>query len=420
MRFSTAARGGNALVIVLGLVLLLAAEMCIVTTQSSGSSRQTMRSRAHLAALRLGDSVFSTTVARILSKPWSERWFLNAAVVETDVPLNEGTYSSFVETVPHPSRKMVELYVKSLADGATVFMVWRVEVVDDSLEMRAQTRVEVFTHMPASTGLPAPGGANPIRAEVDRLIAARASHEPSLDRFVSDLPGLPKLPDVARRLGITLQTPALDRSSPLDGSTPVEHATYLDLVRSGIPSGPPPVSAPSPGPSPGVFPPEATALAAQFPNPQDIQRAFTAALGASGMDPNGPDAARYYDQLDIALKEKEKADQADYTAAFDDSVSRALKVLDELADGADNAEKAGDTATMEACRKALELAKDYLAAVTDAYARSRGVPPPDPATFAPYQDATLQPIEAHYDTLLLGYANWWSQQSGLGQGAAHL
>jgi hypothetical protein len=153
-----------------------------------------------------------------------------------------------------------------------------------------------------------------------------------------------------------------------------------------------------------------------YPDAPDIFRGIMAAFATAGIDPRAPDAGRYFDQVDVVLQRLGRVENADFSATFDESCRNLLKMVDELADGLDNAEQAGDQAAAAKSRQALDAVKDYLALATQNYARSRNLTPPDPASF-PRTSGTGKRNEVLYDTAAYGYTDWWSRNSGLGSGS---
>lgn len=422
-------RRGNALLIVLGLALLLAVQVYIVTTFTSGSARQTTRLRTHLLAIAVGESAHGQLLARLLAAPWSERWFRDGPAAVANVPAAGGMYSALVETAAGVPGKQADFWIRAEFEDAAVLMFWRVSYVDDSLDLFARANTEFFTFLPSDGAVPTSGAANPLRPQIDALIAKRKANAGPALEFGRDLPNIPSLPGVISRLGIPTPGAPLDERPGLAGAPALPQPGYVQEVEPPpaavppnlpVPPAPPP-SPPLPPPppppdqpaDPAGVPPDVAAELIANPFPDKLLGAIENLLKARGIDPANP-SSRHFDNTSTADARWDAAEAKPITSGYDSSMKAALTMLDELADGSDFF--AGTEGAKEAV-KALDAVAAYLKAAAAAYAAEKGIPPPDPKTFPVREErGSASPNETKYNTIFAGYVNWFGVKSGMGAG----
>ena len=239
-------RRGNALVIVLALALLLAAQLSIVSTLSSGNVKQLGRVTAHVRASTVSESAFANILVRIKGTAWSDRFFKDAPAVENDVPLVGGTYSSFVSTVPTTSDHLADVWIRGRFDGAVSVMYWRVKVIEDTLDFSARVYPQFFTHLPGDGSAPTGAPGDPTTAVVETMIAKQKANRPTTLQTLKTLDPIGNLSGILSTIG------AVPAGAPVDDRQGAPQPPYIASVR--LPANFPPLPA-TPPPALTVPPP---------------------------------------------------------------------------------------------------------------------------------------------------------------------
>lgn len=164
----------NVLVIVLGLAVVVASEVYIVSAFSVNNLRQTGRSTGRLHAICVGESAFGKIHACLRGMSWRGRWFRSAPSEETDVPLGGGRASWYVGDTPDAERR-VDVWVQAVFGDSRVTMFWRVHHREDRLDLRGGAVPELFTFLPDDADKPTAAADDPTLAEVRRQIAQAAA-----------------------------------------------------------------------------------------------------------------------------------------------------------------------------------------------------------------------------------------------------
>lgn len=415
-------RKGSTLVVVLGLALLLASQIYIVGTLTSGGMRHLNKVNAHVRAISVGESAFSRMVARLKSAAWERRWFADGAKSEASVPLVGGTYSSFICTVPGPE-KQADVWIQAHYEGAVAVMFWRVRYVDDTLDFYAQVYPTFFTFLPPDTAAPT-GGPNPTTTlVVDLIEKQRTNNGPAID-LIGRLAGDRTFGDVARTLDIPVRGTPVDVSAPPDGP-PLPNSEILgeiDRDLSGLPAAPadpPPPPAPTPVPTPTAPPPAqvppptavgppgpgpTTPLGQQYPSPTNVVDVIRSIFGSvqanPPIDPDLP-TSTYFSDPAAAQAEWQHATNQFIVSWENDAIRLSLE--HSTAFIANMVAKNTTQTPRPEVQQAADALIAYFADITTARSQKLNrPPPPDAASVDPSpRDA------AGYARALNAYTQWW-------------
>lgn len=227
------ARRGVALAIVLGVLIVLGAFGAVLRVLTQSASKEVDVVNAHLQAIAVAEVGFSTTVARLTSAPWSERWFRGAPDVQVDVPASGGTYTLMIRDTPQPvtyedplaraalgSPNQADLLIRATVDRSAVVMFWRLTVPEDSLDALAVALPTFFTFGPASAPV-SPATADTLSGLVNNGVAERARNAPRSDGLHGPLRAAPDPASIGTILGFTPPGPVLGgRPPPTDEGAP--------------------------------------------------------------------------------------------------------------------------------------------------------------------------------------------------------
>lgn len=236
-------RRGNALVIVLALALLLAAQISIISTLNSGNLRHLNKVTAHVRAKMVAESAYSGILTRIRATEWADRWYANAPAIETDVPLVGGSYSSYIATVPSTSDHFADVWIRGRYDTSTAVMYWRVKVVEDTLDFSARVYPQFFTHLPSEAPAPSGSVGDPTTTLVENMMGQQKANRGRTIDVLKTLDPITDLPGITAKLGVPVAGPPVDTRQGV--SAPIPQPPYVAAAKAPglppLPATPPPV-----------------------------------------------------------------------------------------------------------------------------------------------------------------------------------
>ncbi len=207
--------GGFVIPLVVFLVFALGLFILSHSALNQGFQNQVRHMSRSQVLYNLAFSAYSRILARLFEKAWQDRFFRAGPAVETNVPLLEGTYDSFVIDAPNRPFQ-VDIYIQArTADQSQVFF-WRILYVDDLLDISNRFYQILFSDLPPDS-FPT-GDQSPFATEVEKIIDERKKNHPqSLDigRTISGLSTPQEIAEV-----IQAHPPGSDPIPDVPGGTP--------------------------------------------------------------------------------------------------------------------------------------------------------------------------------------------------------
>jgi hypothetical protein len=403
-------RRGNTLVVVLAIALLLASQIYIVNVLSSGNFRHVEKVNSHVRAIYVGESALSKLIARLKGAPWGDRWFRGGPVEENNVPLVGGTYSSYAATVPDPTQKLADFWVRGKYEGSTVAMFARVHFVDDTLDFHAQVYPKFFTFQGPDSEVPRAGA--PTLTLIEEMIRKQEQNKQRAKETLDRIRGRNDFAGVAGELQIPLPPgPVPDRTSPPTGASrpQSDYLAGVDLTINvnlgiGLPAGIPP----------GTAPGSPEQIAAAVPNGlvdfHELIRHVVVTLNGLGVPPDLPgqlldpvlgnyyqDPNNAYQKWVLAVNPGPGNISNPNSPRWKDRLDNAAQLLEDMA-------KKG---TCGNCRSALDSILEYLRYKTQkALERWPNLPPPDAVDKL---DPGPQYTPGDYKDAYIAYAEWFNR-----------
>lgn len=143
-------------------------------------------------------SVLSGIMAKVYSKPWSERFFTPTPAVVNDATILDGTYDFVIEDAPGKEHQF-DAYIRVKLLGQKRVYFWRIEYHDSMLDISQSFSKIYFTNLDENK-FPV-GSSNRIATEVDRILTNRELNREKSERFASILKGSNNSKDIAELMG---------------------------------------------------------------------------------------------------------------------------------------------------------------------------------------------------------------------------
>ncbi|MBF0406297.1 MAG: OmpA family protein [Candidatus Riflebacteria bacterium] len=224
-------RKGYVLLLVIFGAVSLAFFAAVMSSLNQGYRSQVIHTKQMQESFQIAYSGYQRILAKIYLKPWEERFFKSTPAAENNISLFSGVYDSYVQNNPSKINQ-ADIFIRVKLKDSSRSYVWRIEHIPGLLDSK-YLRSIFFNEIPEEKFPATPS--NSTSQTVTDLIQKKGLNKPALDQIRSQLPGLPKVQDVASKIGAPIPVIPSDTILPIDRIS-------ADLPSMNIPYTSPPVS----------------------------------------------------------------------------------------------------------------------------------------------------------------------------------
>jgi len=141
-----------------------------------GVQRQLEFSDAHIRAQYIAESAMNLLLAKLLSKPWEERWFANSSDAAIGVVYGGGNYDYFIKDSPGRPRH-ADIWVRASYKNTKRFFFWRVKYQQDLLNGFANSSPVSSTELAQEQFPSHASKIDHFTAQVEELIRKRREND---------------------------------------------------------------------------------------------------------------------------------------------------------------------------------------------------------------------------------------------------
>jgi hypothetical protein len=243
-------RRGIAVPIVVCTIALLFIVFFTLFMMMRGVGGQLEYSDAHIRAVNIAESGYQQLVARLMSQPWEDRWFLGGPDAKAGVSYGGGTFDYFIQTTAGAERS-ADLWVRGTYKNTRRLLFYRLRYRDLLFKSLSQPAPDFAGSSEMAPAL-SPGAINELTTLMNEHISRRERNRVEATRKWQEISQKMDPIEILRMLG-----------AHLDGSFPNKSKSPKDGVPTDVP--PPPPTRPPAGTKPFIEKIEKTeTLAAWF------------------------------------------------------------------------------------------------------------------------------------------------------------
>lgn len=218
-------RKGIALVLVLGTLTVLFTGGMVISQLMTGVQDQLKYTDAAIRAQYIAESAFNLLMARLMGRPYNQRWFKTAGGEGKTSAYSGGYYDYFISDTPNRVHH-VDIWIRSSFGNIKRVFFWRVNVQQALLPGVVQGATIGALELqeadfPTSSGS-GQTNSDSLSGRLDSIVAERQAKAEATERAVEQIKSNPKLTSVVSQV---VQAP---QENPVrqEAFTPAEEAVY--------------------------------------------------------------------------------------------------------------------------------------------------------------------------------------------------
>ncbi len=193
---------GIALGVTIGIVVILFLAGYTIIHLSQGVQRQLEYSDSVIRAQYIAESGINALVARLMARPWEERWFSPGGKAGSQIPFGGGVYDYFIQDTPNRDFQ-VDIWVRSNYREAKRAYFWRIKFDPNLFKGILEGLIAgALETDPEKHPTSAPQAA-PLSEDMDKNIAKRDSNHSKSEAISSNVRKTTDANEALREIGVS-------------------------------------------------------------------------------------------------------------------------------------------------------------------------------------------------------------------------